>query len=103
MSQPRPIERVITRLHENGANPSEIGRRVAKQPGTVLRILAMTEIRSGLQYTRPVSGHTLRPIERVVLRLRADGESYGEIGNRLRRSGRYVQKVEQFAHLKLSA
>jgi hypothetical protein len=99
----RPIERVITRLHTNGANPSEIGRRVGKQPGTVLRILAWTEIRSDLPENRSVSDHALRPIERVVLRLRAHGESYGEIGNRLRRSGRYVQRVEQFAQLKLSA
>jgi hypothetical protein len=99
----RPIERVIARLHESGANPSEIGRRVGKQPGTVVRILAMTEIRSDLPGTRPAPDHVLRPIERVVLRLRADGESYGEIGNRLRRSGRYVQRVEGFARLKLSA
>jgi DNA-binding NarL/FixJ family response regulator len=102
MSQPRPIERVITRLHEGGANPSEIGRRVAKQPGTVMRILEMRAIRDGIDSQAEKSTHQLRPIERVVLKLRARGESYGEIGNRLRRSGRFVQRVEQFAQLKMS-
>jgi hypothetical protein len=103
VSQPRPIERVVTRLHEGGANPSEIGRRIAKQPGTVQRILDMTAIRAQVPGVERPSEHPLRPIERVVLKLRARGESYGEIGNRLRRSGRFVQRVEHFAQLKLNA
>lgn len=94
----RPIERVVVRLRNGGASHSEIGRRVGKKPGTVGRILDMIEMRDGPP-TR--SDENLRPVERVVLRLREAGESYGEIGNRLGRSGRHVRKIEDYAHLKL--
>jgi len=33
--------------------------------------------------------------------LRARGESYGEIGNRLGRSGAHVRRIEGYAQLKL--
>ncbi len=97
----RPIERTIARLHAGGASLSEIATRVGKKPGTVHRIMEMTRYR--LQGKGPGGErHPLRPIERVVLRLRNDGESYGEIGIRLARSGRRIQEIERFAQLKLA-
>jgi DNA-binding CsgD family transcriptional regulator len=94
----RPIERVVVRLSRDGASHSEIGRRLGKRPGTVGRILDMIELRDG---PPAQSDENLRPVERVVLRLRAAGESYGEIGNRLGRSGRHVRKIEDYANMKL--
>jgi hypothetical protein len=89
------------RLHGNGASAPEIGRKVGKKPGTVGRIIQMVDLKQGA----PASSSTpdsLRPVERVVLKLRARGESYGEIGNRLARSGRRVQLIESMAEFKQS-
>ena len=52
--------------------------------------------------TRPPSDHTLRPVERVVLKLRNKGETYSQIGNRLARSGRRIQFIEGLAEFKQS-
>jgi DNA-binding CsgD family transcriptional regulator len=97
----RPIERVVTRLHDNGASPAEIANRIGKRPGTVTRIMEMVEMRDGPPSMRDEHPATLRPIERVVLRLRSEGEGYGQIGNRLARSGNQVRNIERFARLKL--
>lgn len=104
MSQGRmsPIERVVSRLHHAGASPADIGSRVGKKPGTVVRILEMADMRSHGDGSSSEDDHPLRPVERVVLRLRSAGEGYGEIGNRLGRSGRHVKEIERFAQLKLS-
>jgi DNA-binding CsgD family transcriptional regulator len=100
----RPIERVIVRLSEAGQEPPEISRRVGKKPGTVTRIMTMIDLRSGSPMTHVMEGDaTLRPLERVVIKLRARGESYGEIGNRLHKSGDQVRRIESYAQLKLEA
>jgi DNA-binding CsgD family transcriptional regulator len=97
----RPIERVIVRLGESGLEIPEISRRIGKKPGTVTRILNMIDLRSGSPVTPMDDNATLRPLERVVIKLRARGESYGEIGNRLARSGAQVRRIESYAQLKL--
>jgi hypothetical protein len=96
----RPIERVVMRLHHAGAGAPEIGKRVGKKPGTVQRIIQMVDFKDGSSEKSP-RHDPLRPIERVVVNLRARGESYGEIGNRLARSGRQVQMIERYAAIKL--
>ncbi len=48
----------------------------------------------------PGPSQGLRPIERVVIALRRQGESYGLIGNRLGRSGAHVRRIESYALLK---
>ena len=97
----RPIERVIVRLSEAGQGPPEISRRIGKAPGTVTRIMTMIDLRSDSRRTRVVEAEALRPVERVVMKLRARGESYGEIGIRLRKSGEQVRRIESYAQLKL--
>lgn len=97
----RPIERVVMRLHRAGAGAPEIGKRVGKKPGTVQRIIDMVDLKGHSGSVRTVRLDPLRPIERVVMNLRARGESYGEIGNRLARSGRQVQMIERYAAIKL--
>ena len=52
--------------------------------------------------TRPPAITPLRPVERVVLRLRDKGETYSQIGNRLARSGRRIQFIEGLAEFKQS-
>jgi len=95
----RPIERVVVRLDDDGASHHEIGRRIGKRPVTVRRILEMINLKEG---NGSPDQHRLRPVERVVLRLRSEGESYGEIGHRLARSGRHIQNIERYAEFKLT-
>jgi hypothetical protein len=92
---------VIVRLSESGLEVPEISRRVGKKPGTVIRILRMIDLRVGSPVSQAVGDGRLRPLERVVIKLRARGESYGEIGNRLGRSGAHVRRIETYAQLKL--
>lgn len=103
MSQPQltPVERVVLRLHGEGETLPEIGRRIGKRPGTVRRILEMPGFRDGSSRPRTRTGRLL-PIERVVLRLRAEGESYGMIGNRVARSGNQVKSIERNARFKMA-
>jgi hypothetical protein len=93
------LERVILRLHHEAVPAVEISRRLGKKPGTVNRILQMIDFKQGRDL-KPAGRDGLRPIERVVLRLRAAGESYGEIGNRLGRSGAQIRRIEGYAHFK---
>jgi DNA-binding CsgD family transcriptional regulator len=103
-SQLRPIERVIVKLTEAGHPTTEISRRVGKKPGTVVRILQMVEMKDGQGGAGAAADpHALRPLERVIAKLRARGESYGEIGNRLARSGAQIRRIEDMARMKLEA
>lgn len=96
----RPIERVVIRLHEEGCSLADIGKKVGKKPGTVTRIIRMTEFKQDGLPDQATSDHPLRPVERVVLRLRNNGETYSQIGNRLARSGRRIQFIERLAEFK---
>ena len=100
-SELRPIERVILRLTEAGHPSSEISRRVGKKPGTVVRILRMVEMKDGHANSSAAEPQQLRPLERVIMKLRARGESYGEIGNRLGRSGAQIRRIEDMTRIKL--
>lgn len=99
----RPIERVVMRLHGEGASLADIGTRVRKKPGTVSRIIAMTEYKQDGLSVPTRNDHPLRAVERVVLNLRRRGETYGQIGNRLAVSGRRVQLIERLAEFKLNS
>ena len=98
----RPIERVVMRLHNEGCSLADIGKKVRKKPGTVTRIMRMTEYKQDGLPEQAASDHLLRPVERVVLRLREQGETYGQIGNRLAHSGQRIQFIESLAEFKQS-
>jgi DNA-binding CsgD family transcriptional regulator len=91
---------VILRLRDQGLSTPEIAIRVGKKPGTIGRIIEMVAFKEDLESNRSRRDDTLRPLERVVRRLRAAGEGYGEIGNRLGRSGAQIRRIETYAQLK---
>lgn len=97
----RPLESVILRMRDEGHGSPEIGKRIGKKPGTVDRIIEMIEHKESLpqQKTTP-RARRRRPIERVIDRLRNAGESYGEIGNRVNRSGQQVRRIEALSRIK---
>ena len=103
MPQLRPIERVIANGLAEGIPVTEIAASLRKSPGTVERIARMVDFIESTGLERDFSRTTndrLRPIERRVTQLRSEGVSVGEIAARLRRSGNYVRRVEQFAEFK---
>jgi DNA-binding CsgD family transcriptional regulator len=96
----RPIESVILRLRSEGHGSPEIGKRIRKKPGTVDRILEMIDHKVSLPEQKNSRRKGPRPIERVIERLRNAGETYGEIGNRLNRSGHQVRKIEAMSRIR---
>lgn len=98
----RPIERVVMRMHAEGLSPANIGKKVGKKPGTVNRIVLMVGFKEDGLSTPTPNDDPLRPVERVVMKLRSQGETYSQIGNRLALSGRRVQFIERLAQFKLS-
>ncbi|MGA7227443.1 MAG: sigma factor-like helix-turn-helix DNA-binding protein [Acidimicrobiia bacterium] len=98
----RPLERVVVRLQGEGATSTEIATMIGKKPGTVDRILQMVDFKKSAPILEPRADQALRPVERVVLRLRKQGEGYGEIGNRLGMSGHQVRRIEGYARFKTS-
>lgn len=96
----RPIESVILRLRDEGHNSPDIGHRIGKKPGTVDRIVEMIEHKNAVPEQKTSDASGTRPIERVIHRLRGEGETYGEIGNRINKSGHQVRKIEDFSRLR---
>jgi DNA-binding CsgD family transcriptional regulator len=98
-SQPlRPLERRILRQVAAGDDVGEIGRRLRRSPEFVQRVIEFIDIDRGTPET--TSHQVLRPLERRVLRLRADGVNYDDLGSRFRRSPAHVERVERLANVK---
>jgi DNA-binding CsgD family transcriptional regulator len=96
----RPLERRILRQVAAGDDVGEIGRRFRRSPEFVQRVIGFTDIERGA--SAPADTEILRPVERRVLRLRADGVGYDDLGARFRRSPAHVERIEQLAHVKLA-
>lgn len=94
----RPLERRILRLHEQGVEHAEIGRRFRRSADHVRRVIEMTQL-PGRTGERPSRG-VLRPLERRVLRWRDAGVGYAEIGAKFRRSPGHIRRVEGLARIK---
>jgi hypothetical protein len=94
------VERRVLRLADSDVPLEEIGRRFGRSPAFVARVIELAELPDRVAHT---SDRTLRPLERRILGMRADGLSYAEIGSRFVRSGAFIERVEGFAHYKLAA
>ena len=82
-----------------GVPTEEIARRFRRSPETIERVDQMAGMRQGDGSS--TTGDVLRPLERRILRWRADGVDHEVIGEMFRRSGDFIRRVEQFAQLKL--
>ena len=95
----RPLERCVLRLVQNGVDETEIARRFRRRPEFVGRVITYTQIpRTG----GAPGAAALRPVERRVLKWRADGADHAEIGRRFRRSAGHIERIEQLAAYKLA-
>jgi DNA-binding CsgD family transcriptional regulator len=97
----RALERRVLRLRDAGLGEDEIARRFRRSPEMIRRIVVL----AGLPRPRPanpVHADPLRPLERRILRWRDHGSDYAAIGARFRRSAAHMERVEGFAHYKLS-
>jgi DNA-binding CsgD family transcriptional regulator len=99
-AQLRPIERRMRRLAHDGVPDGDIARRFRHSPEFVGRVLTLAELPARSAASRPTPA--LRPLERRVLRLRAEGTPHDEIAARLRRSPGFVRRVEELARYKLA-
>src|SRR5438132_11327332 len=90
----RPFERRVRGLAAAGMSRAEIGRRFRRQPETIDRVLAWSDLpREG----RPAQGDVLRPVERRVLRWREDGTDFQALAPRLRRTPEFLEQVARLA------
>lgn len=96
----RPLEAVILKLRADGLSNDEVANRIAKRPESVPRFLEMIVHKSDIPEQQESELSLKRPVERVVERLRGEGESYEQIGDRLNRGADHVQRIEAFAEMK---
>ena len=98
MSSESPIQRVLERMQDDGLSVHEMSVRLRKRPGTIRMLLEHGDTRTG---TATEDEGPLRPIERVVLKARDDGDTYGQIGSRIGRSGAHARRIAGYARFKL--
>jgi DNA-binding CsgD family transcriptional regulator len=98
----RPVERRMMRLAESGIVPAEIGRRFNRSEEFVERVLQMADRRreDASDNGHPDAG-ALRPLERRLLRWRAEGATYEELADRFRRGPAHLERVLALAEYKL--
>ena len=97
----RPVERRMIRLAESGMVPAEIGRRFNRSEDFVERVLQLADHRPFRSGER--NGHDpLRPLERRLLRWRAEGATFEELADRFRRGPAHLERVLQLAEYKLA-
>ncbi|CAN5739132.1 hypothetical protein BH23ACT5_BH23ACT5_16070 [soil metagenome] len=94
----RPLERRVLAMRREGLPDTEIGRRVRKSPELVSRIVEWAQVPRA-----PRPDHRqglLSPLQRRVVAMRAEGQSHSEIGEKFRRSERYIRQVEGLARFR---
>lgn len=97
--QLRPIETRILAMREEGLSDEEIGHRVRKTPERVAKIAEWAKLPARGSW-EPRNEDGLSAMEKRVLALRSEGESHAEIGERFRRSPRFIRQVEGLAHFR---
>ncbi len=85
-------------MRRQGVPDTEIGRRVRKSPERVSQIIEWTQLpRPGRSGDRQ---HLLSPLQRRVVAMRAEGQTHSEIGEKFRRSERFIRQVEGLARFR---
>ena len=95
----RPVERCVLRLVADGVDHIEIARRFRWRPEFVDRVI---EYAGMPRKSVPPTGDALRPLERRILKWRADGAAHADIGRRFHRSAGHIRRIEQLATYKLT-
>jgi DNA-binding CsgD family transcriptional regulator len=96
----RPLERRVLRLAAEGIDTAEIARRFRRREETIQRIFDMIPLHALASGPLP-AGDILRPIERRVLRWRAEGADFDAIAAKFKRSAKFVEQIEALARHKL--
>jgi DNA-binding CsgD family transcriptional regulator len=102
----RPVERRVKRWADAGMADAEIGRRFGRGEQWTAQVRRLAELDRPLSAGGGGAGggdDRLRPLERRVLRLRAQGVDHDELSVRFRRSPEHMARVEEYAHYKLAA
>jgi hypothetical protein len=97
----RPVERRMSRLAAEGLDAEEIGMRFRRSPAHVERILHLARLPGRGIPSSPIPGG-LRPVERRLLRARADGITSDVLGRRFLRSPEHIQRVQALADHKVA-
>jgi transcriptional regulator len=95
----RPLEARILAMRQEGLSDDEIGRRVRKSGPRVAQIAEWAQL-PGRGRPQPDNDDPLSPIQRRVLAMRWEGQTRDEIGERFRRSERFIRQVEGLAHFR---
>jgi DNA-binding CsgD family transcriptional regulator len=120
----RPVERRVLRLVDEGLDDAEIGRRFGRGERWTAQVRFLADLdvpRSHADDGDPgpatdagdptvtrATGEAhavsrLRPLERRLLRWRAQGLDHDELADRFRRSPEHLARVEEYANYKLAA
>ncbi|HEX6167254.1 MAG TPA: hypothetical protein VFZ30_10730 [Acidimicrobiales bacterium] len=101
----RPVERRVMRWADAGLGDAEIGRRFGRGEQWTAQVRRLAALDRPLAAAGDAGGEgdPLRPLERRVLRLRAQGVDHDELSVRFRRSPEHMARVEEYAHYKLAA
>lgn len=96
----RPVELRMGRLAAEGLGVAEIGTRFKRSPAHVERVLDLARLPGRRAPSQPT--HGLRPVERRLLRARADGVTADVLGRRFGRSAEHIRRVQALADHKVS-
>lgn len=95
----RPLERAVLSRQDEGLGITEIARRFRRSPGHIERIISYADLPRGA--SEPAAGTSrLRPLERRVLRLVAEGSDYDQLAAAFRRSASHMRRITGLAHLR---
>jgi DNA-binding CsgD family transcriptional regulator len=96
----RPVERRVMRWVEAGLDDAEIGRRFGRGERWVAQVRTLTEVPRSERATTDAG--ELTPLERRLLRWRAEGSDHSQLSERFRRSPGFLARVEGYARYKLA-
>ena len=103
----RPVERRVLRLVDEGLDDAEIGRRFGRTERWTAQVRFLADLdvpRSpATDSATDSNAERLRPLERRLLRWRAQGLDHDDLADRFRHSAEHLARVEEYAHYKLAA